>query len=139
MNVIGCLDQPASGRYLLDGVDVGRLGDDALAAIRYRKIGFVFHSLNLLARTSALEQVELPLIYSGASNRRERAKVAPEDVGLADRMHHRPTELSGGHHSGGHQQRVAIARSLVMSPSLSLADDPTGNLDTHSSEEAEAI
>jgi len=134
MNVIGCLDQPASGRYLLDGVDVGRLGDDALAAIRYRKIGFVFHSLNLLARTSALEQVELPLIYSGASNRGERAKVALEDVGLADRMHHKPTELLGGQ-----QQRVAIARSLVMSPSLSLADDPTGNLDTHSSEEAEAI
>jgi putative ABC transport system ATP-binding protein len=138
MNIVGCLDRPTSGRYFLDGVDVSSLNRDARAEIRNGKIGFVFQSFNLLARTSALENVELPLIYSSnGHNSKERAAKARECleiVGLAGREDHLPSQLSGGQ-----QQRVAIARALINEPKLMLADEPTGNLDTKTSEEVMAV
>ena len=132
MNIIGCLDRPTSGRYLLDGIDVTHRSNDARAVVRNRLIGFVFQGFNLLPRTTALENVELPLVYRGVSSgdRGKRALKALESVGLADRLHHTPNQLSGGQ-----QQRVAIARALVTEPPLLLADEPTGNLDTRTSYE----
>jgi putative ABC transport system ATP-binding protein len=136
MNILGCLDRPTSGEYWLDGQEVSRLSNDDRAMVRNLKIGFVFQSFNLLARTSALENVELPLLYAGtgARERRQRANEALAQVGLADRSHHHPNQLSGGQ-----QQRVAIARALVAKPKVLLADEPTGNLDSRTSIEVMAL
>jgi len=136
MNLIGCLDRPSSGTYLLDGIPVREMSSDQLAAVRNRKIGFVFQSFNLLPRASALSNVMLPLVYAGLSlkARRSRARRALEAVGLGSRLHHKPVEMSGGQ-----QQRVAIARALVNRPAILLADEPTGNLDSRTSVEIMAI
>jgi putative ABC transport system ATP-binding protein len=136
MNILGCLDAPTAGQYLLDGVDVRDIAEDDLADLRNRKIGFVFQSFNLVPRTSAVANVELPLAYAGLgrSERRRRAVGALSAVGMADRLHHRPSELSGGQ-----QQRTAVARAIVTNPAIVLADEPTGNLDSHSTQEILAI
>jgi putative ABC transport system ATP-binding protein len=136
MNILGCLDQPTYGQYYLEGVDVAHLDDNRLAQIRGKRIGFVFQSFNLLPRTNALSNVELPLVYMGVglSERRRHSIAALEMVGLGDRLHHKPNELSGGQ-----QQRVAIARALVTNPAIIMADEPTGNLDSKSSEEIMGI
>lgn len=134
MNIIGLLDQPTTGKYILEGVDVSQLNDNKLAELRNKKIGFVFQTFNLLPRASALSNVELPLIYSGGGGRRKKSMEALERVGLGARATHKPTELSGGE-----QQRVAIARALVNKPSLILADEPTGNLDSSATTEITRI
>ena len=139
MNILGCLDRPTSGTYVLDGEDVSRLSKDQLASVRNKKIGFVFQSYNLLPRLTAIKNVMLPMIYGGHNRKSEKeryehARAMLESVGLGDRAHHRPNELSGGQ-----QQRVAIARALINNPSIILADEPTGNLDTRSSQEIMAL
>jgi len=136
MNLIGCLDRPTSGTYVLDGIDVSKLDDNALAEVRLKKLGFIFQGFNLLARTDAIKNVALPLFYAGISGRERtrRAKLALEEVGLAERGHHAPNQLSGGQ-----QQRVAIARALINDPAVLLADEPTGNLDSRTSEDIMAL
>jgi putative ABC transport system ATP-binding protein len=134
LNILGCLDKPTSGSYSLEGQDVSSLSDNQLAAIRNRKLGFVFQSYNLLPKMTALENVELPMVYAGQGHRRERALEALESVGIGNRARHHPSEMSGGE-----QQRVAIARCLINNPLVILADEPTGNLDTHSSKNIMAV
>ena len=134
MNIVGCLDRPTDGIYQLDGINVSRLGDAQLANVRNRRLGFVFQSFNLLPRLNAIDQVAMPLSYRGVANRKQLARVALQLVGLGGRMHHRPTQLSGGQ-----QQRVAIARAIVGNPTIILADEPTGALDTKTSHDVMEI